>query len=108
VPGSLFDTCALAAAESVDSSALGGYELALRHDPCWYCGGTGGVLDHIVPKARGGANNWGNYAGLCLRCNSKKGIRSVLGVLGADLYRARWREVEAERAAWNALGGAEA
>lgn len=106
----LFDICQAAQKGSQSPEAIRDYMLALRWDPCWYCGGKDAVLDHIVAKSRGGSDSWENRAGMCRRCNSKKGVRSILAVLGADLHRARWEECEAERAAWNGLGvvGAEA
>ncbi len=44
---------------------------------CQYCGHTGGelTLDHIVPRDRGGTNDWDNLVCCCLKCNNKKGNR---------------------------------
>lgn len=50
------------------------YKRMLRRDPCSYCG-TPGVyveLDHIQPRARGGANRWWNYTAACGGCNVLK------------------------------------
>jgi hypothetical protein len=41
-------------------------------DPCSYCGGPGGTLDHIDPIVTGGANDWQNLTGACHSCNSRK------------------------------------
>jgi hypothetical protein len=75
-----------------------------QRDPCAYCGGPGGTLDHIEPKSRlartgeaahsclpdpldhGGLHVWLNYSGACERCNSGKSDLDLLDVL----YRRRW------------------
>ncbi len=44
----------------------------LRRDPCSYCGGDGGVIDHIVPLAGGGDHAVANLAGACRSCNARK------------------------------------
>jgi 5-methylcytosine-specific restriction endonuclease McrA len=44
----------------------------LRSDPCSYCGGEGGTVDHIEPRCRGGENDIVNYAGSCFKCNQDK------------------------------------
>lgn len=48
------------------------YIVLLLRDPCVYCGGAGGTIDHIVPVAAGGTNHWTNLASACMSCNSKK------------------------------------
>ena len=58
----------------------------LRADPCSYCGGPAGTVDHIEPQCRrasglGGAHSWMNYCGACQRCNGRKSARSLLHVL---------------------------
>lgn len=52
----------------------------LRRDShkCIYCG-RGDLpltVDHVVPKARGGEDNWDNLVAACLKCNNKKGDRT--------------------------------
>lgn len=55
---------------------------------CIYCGVTPGVVfkgkplvksdftvDHIVPRSRGGKDQWGNTACACYTCNHRKGDR---------------------------------
>lgn len=54
------------------------YGLALRADPCSYCGGPGGTLDHIVPRSKGGMRGWTNLTGACQACNERKGSRSAV------------------------------
>lgn len=53
----------------------------LLDDPCAYCGGPGGSLDHIVPLSDGGGGEWENLAGVCRSCNSRKHTRSLLTFL---------------------------
>lgn len=53
----------------------------LRRDghACQYCGRRGERLtvDHIVPRSRGGETTWTNVVAACLRCNLKKGNRTL-------------------------------
>lgn len=58
------------------------YAAVLRRDPCAYCGGPGGVRDHIVAKAKGGGDEWENWTGACGRCNSSKGTSNALLFFG--------------------------
>jgi 5-methylcytosine-specific restriction endonuclease McrA len=44
----------------------------LRKMNCFYCGNSGGCVDHVVPLSRGGDNGIGNYLPSCLSCNSSK------------------------------------
>ncbi len=47
---------------------------------CQYCGKKFQThelsLDHIIPRSRGGENNWMNIVCACLRCNMKKAART--------------------------------
>lgn len=47
----------------------------LREEPCDYCGGSGGEVDHVVPLTRGGLHHPQNLAPCCRACNSSKGNR---------------------------------
>jgi 5-methylcytosine-specific restriction endonuclease McrA len=38
-------------------------------DPCSYCGGPAGAVDHITALSAGGASHWSNITGACLVCN---------------------------------------
>jgi 5-methylcytosine-specific restriction endonuclease McrA len=51
----------------------------LRRDNhhCAYCGATANTIDHVQPRSRGGADSWENLVACCLRCNNKKGDRSL-------------------------------
>ena len=53
----------------------------MRRDPCSYCGGPGGEVDHITPVTKGGPNEWDNWAGACRSCNARKRERSLLTFL---------------------------
>lgn len=64
-----------------------GWMRVIRRDPCSFCAGAGGTVDHIEPQARrargiGGVHSWVNYAGACESCNSKKGSMPLLEFLG--------------------------
>lgn len=52
----------------------------LRRDgfQCQYCGGKTPPLtvDHIIPRSRGGPDQWDNLVSACVRCNNKKGNRT--------------------------------
>ena len=45
---------------------------------CQYCGYTGDKLsiDHVIPRSRGGEDNWENVTTACLPCNVGKGNRT--------------------------------
>ncbi len=75
------------------------YIQMIRCDPCSYCGGPSGFADHITPPSQGGSNTWENAAAICISCNSRKSVASVLGYLG-------WLRVQAEREAVNARSDA--
>lgn len=59
------------------------YEVTLRADPCAYCGGPGGTVDHIQPRSHYGANNWRNLTGACDLCNRHKRSADLLEFLAA-------------------------
>lgn len=39
---------------------------------CAYCATAADTMDHVVPRARGGAHHWQNVAAACRPCNAKK------------------------------------
>ncbi len=45
---------------------------------CQYCGYVGNKLsiDHVLPRSRGGQDNWENVTTACLACNVMKGNRT--------------------------------
>lgn len=53
------------------------WQSLLRRDPCSYCAGAGGTVDHVDPRSRsvtglGTAHGWLNVVGACPRCNGAK------------------------------------
>jgi CRISPR/Cas system Type II protein with McrA/HNH and RuvC-like nuclease domain len=44
---------------------------------CVYCGSKKDLtLDHVMPKSRGGSNEWTNLVTSCFKCNLKKSNRT--------------------------------
>ena len=44
---------------------------------CVYCGSSRNLtLDHVLPKSRGGKNDWTNLVTSCFKCNLKKADRT--------------------------------
>ena len=44
---------------------------------CVYCGSNKDLtLDHVMPKSRGGGNDWTNLVTSCFKCNLRKGNRT--------------------------------
>jgi 5-methylcytosine-specific restriction endonuclease McrA len=44
---------------------------------CVYCGSKKDLtLDHVIPKSRGGKNEWSNLVSSCSKCNLKKADRT--------------------------------
>lgn len=45
---------------------------------CQYCGRRNGPLtiDHVIPRERGGGEDWNNLVCCCTKCNNKKGNRT--------------------------------
>ena len=64
------------------------YVKMLKQDPCVFCGGIGGTIEHIVPRhslpvvsveAEGQSrDHWTNLAASCHGCNKRKGTKSLL------------------------------
>ncbi|HJQ00031.1 MAG TPA: HNH endonuclease [Jatrophihabitans sp.] len=53
---------------------------------CVYCTVRADTIDHVVPRSRGGRNEWTNVVAACARCNHRKGDR-LLGEIGWSLPR---------------------
>jgi 5-methylcytosine-specific restriction endonuclease McrA len=51
----------------------------LRRDShrCAYCRGSANTIDHVQPKSRGGNDSWENLVACCLKCNNKKGDKTL-------------------------------
>lgn len=44
---------------------------------CVYCGSHKNLtIDHVLPKSRGGTNDWNNLVTSCVKCNLKKADRT--------------------------------
>lgn len=44
---------------------------------CGYCGKSANTVDHIIPRSLGGQTTWLNTIASCLKCNHKKGARTL-------------------------------
>lgn len=45
---------------------------------CQFCGASSNLtIDHIIPKSRGGEDTWENLTTACIKCNNKKGDRTL-------------------------------
>jgi hypothetical protein len=45
---------------------------------CMYCDSKENLtLDHVIPKCKGGQNEWDNLVTCCKKCNSDKGDKSL-------------------------------
>jgi 5-methylcytosine-specific restriction endonuclease McrA len=44
---------------------------------CGYCDKTATTIDHIIPRSLGGETTWINTTASCLRCNGKKGSKTI-------------------------------
>jgi 5-methylcytosine-specific restriction endonuclease McrA len=50
----------------------------LRRDGhrCAYCDSAASTIDHVIPRSRGGKDEWENLVACCLKCNNIKGDRT--------------------------------
>jgi 5-methylcytosine-specific restriction endonuclease McrA len=55
--------------------------LALRYDPCAYCGAPAETIDHIDPLSGAVNNDWENLTAACGACNSSKQATGLLRFL---------------------------
>ena len=47
-------------------------------DRCWYCGVAGRmIIEHMVPRGRGGPDCLRNFCDACQSCNASKGAQTV-------------------------------
>lgn len=44
---------------------------------CAYCGKEATTVDHVNPRYHGGKTTWDNTVAACLRCNGRKGSRTL-------------------------------
>jgi len=84
----------------------------LRRDAnrCAYCLRAASTVDHVLPRSRGGKDDWDNLVACCVQCNNSKGDKTPgeMGwklrkapcapyatgwlVRGAELHRERWAD----------------
>lgn len=63
------------------------WQRLLRLDPCAFCAGPGGTVDHVEPRSRaargvgGSPHGWQNLVGACETCNGAKRDSSLLAYL---------------------------
>ncbi|GLY01839.1 HNH endonuclease [Actinoplanes sp. NBRC 101535] len=50
--------------------------LARDHGVCAYCGKAASTIDHVLPRSRGGRNEWSNTVAACHSCNNRKRDRT--------------------------------
>jgi len=65
---------------------------ARERGQCFYClrrfVARGRVLDHVIPRARGGSNSYRNLVSCCVECNTRKGETAAEDFL-RTLFRLR-------------------
>ena len=44
---------------------------------CAYCGKEATTVDHVLPRYHGGQTTWENTVACCLKCNGRKGSRTL-------------------------------
>jgi len=69
------------------------FDEIVRQDPCSWCAGEGGTVEHVKPRGAGGSNTWDNKAGACWHCNHERGKATILQYLAK---RARLPQRKAE------------
>ena len=70
-------TATVAEATSVDAARA--WRNVLLKDPCPYCLGPGGTIDHVTPMSMGGSkDSIRNWSGACEACNIRRGSRALL------------------------------
>ncbi len=64
---------------------------------CAYCGRRAKAItmDHVIPRSRGGKNDFDNCVACCRACNQKKGAR-LPSEAGMSLRRRPWQPTIAE------------
>ncbi|MDH5373986.1 MAG: HNH endonuclease [Acidimicrobiia bacterium] len=60
---------------------------------CQYCEAPAESIDHVLPRSRGGVNDWENVVACCRRCNVRKGDRlpHEIGFQLARAPKSPWR-----------------
>ncbi|HLY72684.1 MAG TPA: HNH endonuclease signature motif containing protein [Planctomycetota bacterium] len=71
-----------------------------RAAPCFYCGRTSIVMDHVTPRSKGGRDVSDNLVPSCFRCNTLKGTKTAQEYI-TTTERLMWEELETERSRAN-------
>jgi 5-methylcytosine-specific restriction endonuclease McrA len=73
-------------------------EGVMRRDghTCAYCCGRADTVDHVLPRSRGGGDNWFNLVAACQSCNGLKGDRTPQEA-GMSLIREPFEPKERDR-----------
>lgn len=59
--------------DDVDRLLSNAYRIAIRYDPCFYCGAAETQEDdHFFPLSKGGTDHWWNLVRTCKPCNRTK------------------------------------
>jgi 5-methylcytosine-specific restriction endonuclease McrA len=61
--------------DDLDKEISTAYWAAIQGDPCFYCGGEFGEVDHFFPVSKDGTDHWWNLRPACARCNRVKWAR---------------------------------
>ncbi len=76
------------------------------HYTCQYCGAQPGSeelsIDHVVPRAQGGASTWENCVLACIKCNKDKAARTPVEAhmkLRVEPVRPAWKPLYADHGA---------
>lgn len=53
--------------------------LARDGNTCQYCGHSSRdlTIDHVIPRQKGGPASWDNLVACCMKCNNKKGSKTL-------------------------------
>lgn len=76
----------------------------LLADPCVYCAAPATDIDHIVPRALGGTDDWTNLAPACDACNSAKNDTTLLAHLARRPLLGQIALLRDAAAAWHRVG----
>ena len=78
--------------------------ILMRDDStCQYCSAVATTVDHVVPRSKGGGQDWGNLVACCSPCNAKKGNR-LLSQTAMKLMKQPRTPTSMEIASWLAKG----
>lgn len=71
-----------------DTRLRADYRRTLSNDPCSYCGAPFEEIEHIIPRARRGPDEWDNLTASCVACNKVKRARPLLEFLNREAFDA--------------------